>query len=58
MDKAQKIAQLDQICEEISSVSMPLKSYLLIHRSSRLSNHDIVAICDWAESEALKILTQ
>ncbi len=57
MDKAQKISQLDQICEEISSGSMPLKSYLLIHRSSRLSSHDIMAICNWADSEALEILT-
>jgi hypothetical protein len=57
MDKAQKITQLDQICEESTSGSMPLKSYLLIHRSSRLSEQDIQAICEWAESEALKIMT-
>ena len=58
MDKAQQITQLDQICEESSSGSMPLQSYLLIHRSSRLSDQDIRAICEWAESEALKILTE
>jgi hypothetical protein len=37
--------------------AMPLKSYLLIHRSSRLSEQDIHAICEWTESEALKIMT-
>jgi hypothetical protein len=57
MDKAQKITTLDEICEEITDGAMPLKSYLLFHRSSRLSAQDIRAICEWAESESLEILT-
>lgn len=57
MDKAQKITQLDQICEESSTGSMPLKSYLFIHRTARLSSRDIQNICDWVESESLRILT-
>ena len=57
MDKAQKITQLDQICEETASGSMPLPSFLLIHRSARLSDEDIQAICEWAESESMRILT-
>jgi hypothetical protein len=56
-DKAQKIKQLDEICEEIESGSMPLKSYALIHRSSKLSERDVQSICSWAETESLKILT-
>jgi hypothetical protein len=58
MDKAKKVTQLDQICEEITYGAMPLNSYLLIHRSSKLSEKDIQAICEWTESEALKILTE
>lgn len=57
MDKAQKVTQLDQICEECTHGSMPLNSYLLIHRSSKLNEQDIKSICDWTESEALRILT-
>ena len=57
MDKAKKITQLDQICEEITDGAMPLNSYLLIHRSSKLSLQDIRAICEWVESEGLEILT-
>lgn len=57
MDKAQKIKQLDEICEEIQDGSMPLKSYTLIHRSSKLSEQDVAAICNWAETESLKILS-
>ena len=57
MDKAQKITQLDQLCEEITYGTMPLNSYLWIHPSSKLSEQDIQAICKWAESEALEIMT-
>ena len=57
MDKAQKITQLDQICEEITYGLMPLQSYLLIHPYSSLSEQDIQAVCKWTESEALKIMT-
>ena len=57
MDKAQKITQLDQICEEVTYETMPLNSYVWIHRSSRLSGQEIKAICEWAESESLKILS-
>lgn len=57
MDKAQKITQLDQICEEITFGTMPLNSYLWIHASSKLSEQQIKAICEWAESEALEIMT-
>ena len=58
MDKAQKVTQLNQICEEITYGSMPLNSYLLIHRSSRLTEKDIQKICTWAEAEALRTLTK
>ena len=57
MDKAEKITQLDQLCEEITYGTMPLKSYLWIHHSSKLSELDIQAICKWTKSEALKIMT-
>jgi hypothetical protein len=56
MDKVQKITQLDQICEECEQGAMPLPSYVLIHRSAKLSEQDIRAICEWTESESLKIL--
>jgi hypothetical protein len=57
MEKAQKITQLDQISEEITYGSMPLNSYLLIHRSSKLGDQEIKSISEWAENEALRILT-
>ena len=56
LDKAQKISRLDQICEECTSGSMPLNSYVLIHRSAALGADEIEAICAWAEKEAMEIM--
>ena len=56
LNKAQKISQLDQICDECTNGSMPLQSYLLIHRSAVLGADNIEAICDWAEQEAMEIM--
>ncbi len=57
LDKAQKITLLDEICEECGDGTMPLNSYLLIHKDAVLSAGEIDAICKWAESEAMNVLT-
>jgi hypothetical protein len=57
LDKAQKISRLDQICHECTNGSMPLNSYLLIHRSATLEIDEIEAICEWAEQEAMEIMS-
>jgi len=57
LDKAQKISRLDQICDECTNGSMPLQSYLLIHRSAVLGADNIEAICDWAEQESMEIMS-
>ncbi|MFC2114837.1 heme-binding domain-containing protein [Bacteroidota bacterium] len=57
LDKAQKISKLDGICEECKDGAMPLKSYLLIHKSATLGVNEIRAICEWAEQEAMDIMT-
>lgn len=57
LDKAQKIGVLDEICEECTNGSMPLKSYLLIHRDARLGPDQIKSICEWTEMEAMRILS-
>jgi len=36
------------ICDAVSSGSMPLASYTMIHRKARLSKVDVKLICDWA----------
>ncbi len=36
-------------CERVQVHNMPLTSYLLLHRSARLSANDIRTFCDWAD---------
>jgi Haem-binding domain len=38
------------ICDAVSSGSMPLASYTMIHRKARLSKLDVKLICDWADA--------
>ena len=41
---------LEEICEETSKGNMPLPSYLLIHRSSKLSPQDVRTLCEWSKA--------
>ena len=36
------------ICDAVSSRSMPLPSYTMIHRKAKISPRDVKLICDWA----------
>jgi hypothetical protein len=49
---------LGAICKEVQAGAMPLPSYLLIHRGSRLSEADIRTICSWTESERQRLAVQ
>lgn len=53
---AEKVSFLSDICDECTKGAMPLPSYILVHRSARLSPAEIDAICGWTETEAMKIL--
>jgi len=56
MDRARKISILDKICIECSEGAMPLKSYLMMHRTASLGPHEIEAICAWSEQAAMEIM--
>jgi hypothetical protein len=43
--------KLKEICEQVTTGEMPLKSYLLLHPAAKLSDADKKAICDWTEQE-------
>ncbi|HEX4808667.1 MAG TPA: heme-binding domain-containing protein [Bryobacteraceae bacterium] len=43
----QSESRLDDICDDVKDGSMPLKSYLPLHPSARLSKEDVAAICKW-----------
>lgn len=58
LSKPQKIGLLDEICEVVSDSSMPPSNYLMLHPEAVLGEEDIVAICEWTETAALKLLRQ
>ena len=49
---------LNQICKESKSGTMPLRSYLLLHPSAKLSDADVKTLCDWSESERTRLTSQ
>ena len=58
LQKQERIGILADICDEIESGSMPLKSYLLVHRGAKPDDTDIEMVCNWTELEALRILKE
>jgi hypothetical protein len=56
-DNKRATRKLDEICEQVKTGEMPLKSYLLIHPSSKLSDADRQALCNWTEQERARLAT-
>ncbi len=54
--KRDKISALVEICDVLSDGSMPLKSYIRLHKTARMDEFQIEAICDWADAEAKRII--
>ena len=44
-----QVKKLEALCDEVKDHAMPLTSYTLIHRSAKLSDAQINAVCQWAE---------
>lgn len=58
LDKADRIGLLVKTCEVLEAGAMPLQSYMLLHKESRLSQEEIVLVCNWTEEEALKVMRE
>ena len=58
LEKNEKIGKLADICDEIDSGSMPLKSYLLIHGDAKLTLAELESLCVWTEEEGLRLLRE
>ena len=56
LKERKKIGILSSLCEVLELGSMPLPGYLIIHQDAVLGDEEIAEICDWSESEALKIM--
>ncbi len=49
--KRKRERKLHEICQQVESGEMPLKSYLPLHPSARLSDDDRRVLCEWARRE-------
>ena len=58
LDKRRADKRLEEMCEQVEDKLMPLESYTWIHRSAKLSDADIKAICDWTKTEQARLATQ
>lgn len=55
--KNKQISLLTKICDEVSEGSMPLKSYLVIHKNALIEETQKIIICNWTNDTGLSILT-
>ena len=58
LDKADKIGAFADFCDVVDAGSMPLQSYMLIHKDARLTQEERETLCSWAEKQALKVMRE
>jgi len=58
LDKADRIGLLVETCEVLEAGTMPIQSYLLLHKEARLTQENRSALCNWTEEEALKVMRE
>ena len=58
LDKADKIGALTDFYDALDAGTMPLQSYLLIHKDARLTQEEREMLCNWTEEEALKVMQE
>jgi hypothetical protein len=51
-----KAHKLEELCEQVEQRSMPLPSYLWIHRDASLSQGERELLCSWSKAEAARLL--
>lgn len=56
LEKADKIGALSDIYDVMEAGTMPLQSYMLIHRDARISQEEINALIDWTDQESLSLM--
>ena len=56
LDRAEQIGVLSDMYDALEAGSMPLPSYMLIHREARLSQDETDALMDWADQESLRLM--
>jgi hypothetical protein len=50
-----KETRLRAICQQVEKGEMPLSSYTLVHRDTKLSPDQVRTICDWTRQEGQRV---
>lgn len=58
LDKADKIGVFADFYDVLDAGTMPLQSYLLIHKEARLSPEDSEALSTWSDKEAMRVMRE
>ncbi len=56
--KEKQTKLLEEICEETTGRTMPLPSYLWIHRDAELTESQIGALCNWTKTAASDVASR
>lgn len=56
LSKPEKIGVLSDMYDALESGTMPLRSYLLIHRDASLNADEIDALLEWADRESISLM--
>ena len=54
--KAEKVGALSDLYDVLEAGSMPLQSYLLIHRDARISQEELDVLMDWVDLKSLSLM--
>jgi hypothetical protein len=49
------VRKLQEMCEQVETGQMPIKSYLWLHPTAKLSEADVKTLCDWANQESARL---
>lgn len=58
LEKADKIGLFADFCDVVDAGTMPLQSYILIHKNARLTQEERETLCSWTETQALKVMRE
>ena len=56
--KKEKLEHLTDICDEVTSGDMPIKSYTIMHRHSKVNEKEVNDICAWTDSAGEEVLSK
>lgn len=58
LDKAEKIGVLSDIYDAMEAGTMPLQSYIFLHKDARINQEEKEALMDWADMESLRLMRE